>query len=97
MDSEEAVAAALLASLNVDQYEPEVLGIVLEQMHRTVQVLLSDSRDLSIHCGRDTIAARDVRKVRSSRVLRVARTCCLGQGVKRARVRARRRRNSPPP
>ena len=66
--SEESVAEALLASLDVEQYEPEVLGIVLEQMHRTVQVLLSDARDLSHHCGRDAVSARDVRKARPTGV-----------------------------
>ena len=35
----------------------------VEQMHRTVQALLSDARDLALHSGRDAVSARDVRKV----------------------------------
>ena len=62
-DGEERVAEALLASLAVEHYEPEVVGVVLEQMHRTVQALLSDARDLALHSGRDAVSARDVRKV----------------------------------
>ena len=64
MESEEAVAEALLASLDVAAYEPEVVGVILEQMHRSARTLLSDARDLAAHRGSDQIEPRDVRKVR---------------------------------
>ncbi|KAJ8604286.1 hypothetical protein CTAYLR_002497 [Chrysophaeum taylorii] len=60
MVSEEAIAQALLASLNVDKYEPGVVGVVLEQMHRAAQAILSDSRDAALHAGRDVITVEDV-------------------------------------
>lgn len=58
--SEEAVAQALLASLEVDRYEAAVVSVVLEQMHRAAQAVLSDARELALHAGRDTITLADI-------------------------------------
>ncbi|KAJ1446942.1 hypothetical protein M885DRAFT_501855 [Pelagophyceae sp. CCMP2097] len=59
---EEGSAAALLAQLGAE-YEPAVLGIVLEQMHRTVQAVLNEARDAALHAGRDAVTAHDLRLV----------------------------------
>ena len=61
--SEEALASALLANLGVEKYEPGVVGVVLEQMHRSVQAILMEAREAAMHAGRDTIGVEDLELV----------------------------------
>lgn len=61
--SEEAVAQALLSSLKIERYEPGVISVVLEQMHRAAQALLTDGRDAALHAGRDAITVQDLQLV----------------------------------
>ena len=63
MISEEALALALLASMGVDKYEAGVVGVVLEQMHRSVQTILSEAREAAIHAGRDSVTVEDLELV----------------------------------
>lgn len=59
-EDDAAAARALLASLGVEKYDPAVVAVVVEQMHRSVQALLSQARDLSLHSGRSQISLKDL-------------------------------------
>ena len=61
VDSEEAVAEALLKAVGVDDHEPEVVGMVLDAMHRAARDALGDARDLALHSNETKIEAHDVR------------------------------------
>ena len=61
VDSEEAVAEALLKAVGVDDHEPEVVGMVLDAMHRAARDALGDARDLALHRNETKIEAHDVR------------------------------------
>mmetsp|Transcript_3564 Transcript_3564/g.4998 ORF Transcript_3564/g.4998 Transcript_3564/m.4998 type:complete len:215 (+) Transcript_3564:35-679(+) len=63
MMSEEAVAHALLVSMGIDRYEGRVVGVVLEHMHRSVQAILTEARELAIHAGRDILQVNDIELV----------------------------------
>ena len=60
VESEEAVAEALLRAVGVDEHEPEVVGMVLDAMHRAARDALGDARDLALHRGEKTITPEDV-------------------------------------
>lgn len=57
---EEAVAAALVASLEIDRYEPAIVSVVLDQMHRAAYSILSEARELALHAGRELIEVGDL-------------------------------------
>ena len=61
VESEEAVAEALLKAVGVDDHEPEVVGMVLDAMHRAARDALGDARDLALHRNETQIEAHDVR------------------------------------
>ena len=61
VDSEEAVAEALLKAVGADDHEPEVVGMVLDAMHRAARDALGDARDLALHRNETKIEAHDVR------------------------------------
>ena len=61
VDSEEAVAEALLKAVGVDDHEPEVVGMVLDAMHRAARDALGDARDLALHRNETKIEPHDVR------------------------------------
>jgi len=61
VDSEEAVAEALLKAVGADDHEPEVVGMVLDAMHRVARDALGDARDLALHRNETKIEAHDVR------------------------------------
>ena len=61
VESEEAVAEALLKAVGADDHEPEVVGMVLDAMHRAARDALGDARDLALHRNETKIEAHDVR------------------------------------
>ena len=55
------MAEALLKAVGADDHEPEVVGMVLDAMHRAARDALGDARDLALHRNETKIEAHDVR------------------------------------
>ena len=54
------MAETLLASAGVDAYDGDVADAVLEHMHRSVQSVLADARDLALHRDAGAVTKADV-------------------------------------
>lgn len=59
-DEEVVAAQALLSSMGVENYDAGVVGVVIEQMHRSIQALLSQARELALHSGRSQVTLKDL-------------------------------------
>eukprot|EP01118_Nematostelium_gracile_P000112 TRINITY_DN10101_c0_g1_i1.p1 TRINITY_DN10101_c0_g1~~TRINITY_DN10101_c0_g1_i1.p1 ORF type:complete len:185 (-),score=47.94 TRINITY_DN10101_c0_g1_i1:186-740(-) len=60
--------AGILSSMGVEEYEPRVVNMLMEFMHRYVSEILLDSQGYASHAGRSTIDLDDVRIATQAKV-----------------------------
>eukprot|EP01084_Bolivina_argentea_P166806 289573_1 len=57
----------MLSSLGIDDYDPQVLSLLIDRTHMYAASLLYDAKDYSVHAGRSQIDISDIRMATEDR------------------------------